>query len=312
MNQNLFNLLDRVIGSRGRKLKKLDEYLYWSPFVSHHKPKLQINVKTQKWHCWVSNEGGHTFFQLFKKLNATNEQFYELRNLVDETIWVESTPTKKEHLKLPEEFRALWNGGNNFIKKHALNYLQKRNVTEQDILKYNIGYCDGGMYSNRIIIPSYDVNGKLNFFVGRDFYNSKMKYRNSPTTKDIIGFELFVNGDEPIVLCEGPFDAIAIKRNAIPLFGKTVMNSLKKKIYENKVKTIYVALDEDATVDSVKMTEDFIRNGIDVYLMKLSKKDPSDIGFESFIYLLNESKQTTFSDLIKLKLNDKRKRYMEI
>jgi len=60
------------------------------------------------------------------------------------------------------------------------------------------------------------------------------------------------------------------------------------------------------------MTEDFIRNGIDVYLMKLSKKDPSDIGFESFIYLLNESKQTTFSDLIKLKLNDKRKRYMEI
>ena len=95
MNQNLFNLLDRVIGSRGRKLKKLDEYLYWSPFVSHHKPKLQINVKTQKWHCWVSNEGGHTFFQLFKKLNATNEQFYELRNLVDETIWVESTPTKK-------------------------------------------------------------------------------------------------------------------------------------------------------------------------------------------------------------------------
>jgi|TARA_Y100000296_G_scaffold43430_1_gene49908 DNA primase len=312
MNQNLFNLLDRVIGSRGRKLKKLDEYLYWSPFVSHHKPKLQINVKTQKWHCWVSNEGGHTFFQLFKKLNATNEQFYELRNLVDETIWVESTPTKKEHLKLPEEFRALWNGGNNFIKKHALNYLQKRNVTEQDILKYNIGYCDGGMYSNRIIIPSYDVNGKLNFFVGRDFYNSKMKYRNSPTTKDIIGFELFVNWDEPIVLCEGPFDAIAIKRNAIPLFGKTVMNSLKKKIYENKVKTIYVALDEDATVDSVKMTEDFIRNGIDVYLMKLSKKDPSDIGFESFIYLLNESKQTTFSDLIKLKLNDKRKRYMEI
>ena len=312
MNQNLFNLLDRVIGSRGRKLKKLDEYLYWSPFVSHHKPKLQINVKTQKWHCWVSNEGGHTFFQLFKKLNATNEQFYELRNLVDETIWVESTPTKKEHLKLPEEFRALWNGGNNFIKKHALNYLQKRNVTEQDILKYNIGYCDGGMYSNRIIIPSYDVNGKLNFFVGRDFYNSKMKYRNSPTSKDIIGFGLFINWDEPIVLCEGPFDAIAIKRNAIPLFGKTVMNSLKKKIYENKVKTIYVALDEDATVDSVKMTEDFIRNGIDVYLMKLSKKDPSDIGFESFIYLLNESKQTTFSDLIKLKLNDKRKRYMEI
>ncbi|NQX84287.1 MAG: hypothetical protein HRS57_03760, partial [Mycoplasmataceae bacterium] len=133
------------------------------------------------------------------------------------------------------EFRALWNGGNNFIKKHALDYLQKRNVTEQDILKYNIGYCDSGMYSNRIIIPSYDVDGKLNFFVGRDFYNSKMKYRNSPTTKDIIGFDLFINWDEPIVLCEGVFDAIAIKRNAIPLFGKTILSILMKKIYDNKV-----------------------------------------------------------------------------
>ena len=52
--------------------------MYWSPFISHHKPKLQINIKTQKWHCWVSNQGGHNLFQLFKKVNATNKQFTEL------------------------------------------------------------------------------------------------------------------------------------------------------------------------------------------------------------------------------------------
>ena len=62
-------LLDRVIGSKGQKLKKQNEYMYWSPFVSHHKPKLQINIITGKWHCWVSNAGGHNLFQLFKKLN---------------------------------------------------------------------------------------------------------------------------------------------------------------------------------------------------------------------------------------------------
>ena len=43
-----------------------------------------------------------------------------------------------------------------------------------DILKHNIGYCDEGKYSNRIIIPSYDSDGQLNFFVGRDFYKSKL------------------------------------------------------------------------------------------------------------------------------------------
>ena len=44
--------------------------MFWSPFISHHKPKLQINVQTQKWHCWVSNQGGHNLFQLFKKLKS--------------------------------------------------------------------------------------------------------------------------------------------------------------------------------------------------------------------------------------------------
>ena len=81
----IVNLLNRVIGNNGRLLKKANEYMYWSPFISHHKPKLQINIKTQKWHCWVSNQGGHNLFQLFKKVNATNEQFTELRDIVGET-----------------------------------------------------------------------------------------------------------------------------------------------------------------------------------------------------------------------------------
>ena len=78
-------LLDRVIGSKGQKLKKQNEYMYWSPFVSHHKPKLQINIVTGKWHCWVSNAGGHNLFQLFKKLKASREQFDELSELVVNT-----------------------------------------------------------------------------------------------------------------------------------------------------------------------------------------------------------------------------------
>ena len=44
----IVNLLNRVIGNNGRLLKKANEYMYWSPFISHHKPKLQINIQTQK------------------------------------------------------------------------------------------------------------------------------------------------------------------------------------------------------------------------------------------------------------------------
>ena len=315
MNQNkIVNLLNRVLNSNGTKLKKLDEYMYWSPFISHHKPKLQINVRTQKWHCWVSNVGGRTLFQLLKKVSASNQHFDELRELVgDSPRYKRKTDTKlKKVVQLPNEYKPLWNGEDSIVKRHALSYLYKRGITDSDILKYNIGYCDEGMYSNRIIIPSYDSDGQLNFFVGRDFYSSKMKYRNCTTTKDIIGFDLFINWDEPIILCEGVFDAMAFKRNAIPLFGKTVMNKLQKKIIESNVKKIYLALDNDALEDAIKISDNFINNGIDVRMIKFKEKDPSEIGFKDLLYLINRTTKTKFSDLMRLRLNGKTKKHMEI
>ena len=315
MKQNkIVNLINRVLKSNGTKLKKENEYMYWSPFVSHHKQKLQINIRNQNWHCWVSNTGGRTLFQLFKKVNASNQHFEELSELVEDfTYFNKDKKTKdKEIVSLPKEFKPLWNGSDSIVKRHALSYLYKRGITDSDILKYNIGYCDSGLYSNRIIIPSYDSDCTLNFFVGRDFYSSKMKYRNSPTSKDIIGFDLFINWDEPIILCEGVFDAMAFKRNAIPLFGKTVMKTLQKKIIESRVKNIYLALDNDAIVDATKISEYFINNGIKVKMMKFEEKDPSETGFESLLYLISKTKQTKFSDLMRLKLNGKTKKHMEI
>ena len=314
MSNKLVYLIDRVIGSKGQKLKKQNEYMYWSPFVTHHKPKLQINIITGKWHCWVSNAGGHNLFQLFKKVNATQEQFRELRGIVDETSYgYESKEVRKEgKVELPKEFLSLVYKHPSPVYKNAMMYLQRRGITYEDILKYNIGYCDQGLYTNRVIIPSYDEDGQLNFFVGRDIFESKMKYRNSPTPKDVVGFELFINWDEPIVLCEGPFDAIAIKRNAIPLFGKTILSNLRRKIIEKKVKQVYISLDRDAILDSIKMVEDFMKNDIDVYFVNLPEKDPSDLGFEKVVPLLKETEKMKFSDLMRYKLNGKVKKSINI
>ena len=299
----LVNLLNRVLNNNGVKLKKQDEYMYWSPFITHHKRKLQINTQTGKWHCWVSNVGGRNFFQLFKKVSATKEQFDELVELVGENKFYKvKEQDKKNIVKLPDDFKPLWNGNDGIVKRHALTYLYKRGITDEDIIKYNIGYCDSGLYSNRIIVPSYDSNGRLNFFVGRDFYSSKMKYKNSPTSKDIIGFEIFINWDEPIILCEGVFDAMAFKRNAIPLFGKTVPKSLQKKIIEFGVKTLYLALDNDAMSDTIKITDMFLSEGIDVKIMVLKDKDPSELGFEKLLKSIQTTSTTKFSDLMKYKL----------
>jgi DNA primase len=290
----IINLLNRVIGNHGRRLKKSNEYMYWSPFISHHKPKLQINTQTQKWHCWVSNQGGHNLFQLFKKLKASKEHFDELVEIVGKSKSLSSKYEKvkdKKIVRLPNEFKALWKKGSSIIKRHAMVYLQNRGIGMTDIIR---------------------SDGELNYFVGRDIYEGGFKYKNPPVSKDVIGFDLFINWDEPIILCEGVFDAIAIRRNAIPLFGKTIPKSLMKKIYEKQTKQIYILLDSDAISDSIKMTDNLMKNGINVYYVNLSEEDPSDMGFKKVINLIKKTKQTSFSDLMRMRLNGKTKKYMEI
>ena len=90
------------------------------------------------------------------------------------------------------------------------------------------------------------------------------------------------------------------------------MNKLQKKIIEKKVKTIYLALDNDAIKDAIKISDNFINNGVNVKLMKFEEKDPSEIGFENLLYLINKTTKTNFSDLMRLKLNGKTKKRMEI
>ena len=177
MSQLVINILDKALKSKGQTLKKTNEYMWWSPFVTHHKPKLQVNIQTGKWHCWVSNQGGHNLYQLFKKVGAGYEDFKELNQLLGETSFYQKDTDKKlEVIQLPQEMKLLSDKKDtSIIKEHALRFLRKRGITSEDIKRYNLGYCSEGVYQNRIIIPSYDSIGKLNYFVGRDFYASTLK-----------------------------------------------------------------------------------------------------------------------------------------
>ena len=118
----------------------------------------------------------------------------------------------------------------------------------------------------------------------------------------MIGFEYYINWKVPIVLCEGIFDAIALKRNAVPLFGKTIPKALMMKLVENDVKTVYLALDNDALKEAIKYSVELLNMGKDVYLIELNSKDPSEIGFKDMTKYLHTAKQLTFKDLLLKKM----------
>lgn len=307
INNALLHTVNSVLGN-GKKTSN-NNYAYKCPFCTHHKQKLEINLQPNvkgetPWHCWVCNAKGKTLVGLFKKLKATPDKMAELKSMLGFTPKL--TEEQVIHkVTLPKEYKPLINlSRTDIMAKHALMYLKKRGITKSDILKYNIGYCEEGKYSGRIIIPSYDKDGNLNYFIARAIDpNSTKKYDAPKCNKnELIGLEYFINWKVPIILCEGIFDAIAIKRNAIPLLGKTIPKALMMKLIEPSVKTVYVSLDRDALKDALKYAEQLLNLGKDVYLIDLQDKDPSDMGFENFTKLVHDAEQLTLGELLYKKL----------
>ena len=152
-------------------------------------------------------------------------------------------------------------------------------------------------------MPSYTESNRLNYFVGRSYDGNFFKYKNPEVSKDIIFYENLINWNAPIILCEGVFDAMAIKRNAIPLLGKSVSTELYKKIITSRLTDIYIALDEDAQDAALKIAEKFIAAGFKVYLIELKGKDPSQLGFKNFTKLVQNAAELDFSKIMLQKLN---------
>ena len=286
MEDRLLELLESVLGNSKRTSG--DNYAFYSPFIDHYKPKLEINIRINSkgdnpWHCWISDEKGKTIKSLFKKLRvskSTWDEYNAIFSKVNRYSNEYDSTEVVEQVELPKEFKPLYEPSNSIKRKHALNYLLNRGLRVEDIVKYNIGYCEDGEYQDKIIIPSYDERGKLNFFVGRSFYETKFKHKNPRVSKDIVGFDLLVNWDTPIVLCEGAFDAIAIRRNAIPLFGKSIQSELEKKIIGNSVKKLYICLDSDALKNALGLAEKFMSYGTQTHLVEVGESDASEMGYE--------------------------------
>ena len=299
----VLGLLQTVLGKAKASTK--GNYAFHCPFCKHHKPKLEIDPITGFYNCWTCQPAtkGRNLTTLLKKLQANSEQVSEMRSYFPDGKVNEQVKTY-EDITLPKEFISLSKQMTKLSYRQAKAYASRRGLSEADILKYNIGYCEAGKYANSLIIPSYDKNGKVNYFIARSFEKDPVRKYNSPTCNknDLIGLEYYINWKCPVILCEGIFDAIALKRNAVPLFGKTIPKALMMKLVESDVKTVYLALDNDALKQAIGYSQQLLDLGKDVYLIELNGKDPSDIGFEEVTKQLHTAKQLTFSDLLQKKI----------
>lgn len=315
-------LLESFFGEEAKEGSK--NYFFHCPKCGHHKRKLLIEKENYQWHCWIcettNNTKGRSLYSLFNFFGAsqyyineakkyqskniihlTDEELYESNNLFDEIK--DSTPFHSS-IKLPDEFKLISEeqNVNHPEYKNAFHYLTKRNIRLEDILRYDIGYCQEGEYKKRIIIPSYDKFFRLNYFIARAYFdNIKPKYQNPIVDKTkIIPFESFINWSLPLTIVEGVFDAIPVRYNVTSLLGSSLSKDhrLMQEILLKKPPQINLILDNDAIDKAILIAESIMNEDINVKLVLLEDdRDPNELGFS---YLYNKIKETQLLDFEKL------------
>lgn len=262
----LITLLEELLGDPRKHYETKEQISFDCPNCSamkgveyDGKGNLEVNYGLGIFSCWACSETDDTkgvLYSLFKRFGDKDilKRFisYDFKFGYNKD---NNLPLKKEKLKLPIEYFKLTGNEKILEFRPAFNYLYSRRVTDDIIEKYNIGFCLTGKYQNRIVIPSYDINGELNYFITRSIskLTKNFKYLNPDTDKTQIIFnEYLIDWSKPIFLVEGVFDHIVVP-NSIPLLGKKLYDKLFHDLYFKSENFIIIVLDPDAYHDAVNI-----------------------------------------------------------
>ena len=284
----------------GRFYKSSREMLFYCPRCEHHKRKLSVNLEKDVFKCWVCDWSGRGLYKLVRRYGTSQQRKewksfsgqVEIENF-SKTLFDREIEQKEQILKLPEGFVSLANKDLPPTAAYPLNYLFSRGLTKTDVIKWKIGYCTEGEYSNRIIVPSFGLTGHVNYFVARTYARDWKKYTNPEASKDIIFNHLYLDFDEDLVLVEGVFDAVIAGENSVPVLGSTLRegHALFQEIVKNDT-PVYIAFDDDADKKTMDVVEKLIKYDVEVY--KIDTTSYKDVGEMSKKVFLERKQSAEF------------------
>jgi len=274
----------------GEPIRVGKEHLFQCPKCNHHKKKLSVNLNKDKFKCWVCEYSGSTVYRLVRRLGSFKQQ-NEWQQFLDERLvdlssfeqvfmdaldWGASGEEELQRTPLPSEFVSLTGRDLPSSAIPALKFLAQRGLNTDDVLRWKVGYCATGEYANRVLFPSFDIRGSVNYFVARAYDNSWKKYTNPPAKRNIVFNELYVDWQSDLSLVEGVFDAV-VAGNAVPILGSSLRDD--SKLFRQIVKhdtPVYVAMDSDAEKKAMNLIKKLLTFDIELYKVDISPY--SDVG----------------------------------
>jgi hypothetical protein len=255
----IYNLLEDVFGHPKNNIStqmqfNCPECAKLNYGVADNKYNLEVNIALNnkgKYNkvckCWKCGLSGPLYF-IFKKY-ANKRQIAEFLKYENEPI-ILSQIKKYKIFGLPKEFISFQKmDKKNPSHMEAYEYLKNRKVSDFLIKRDNIGFCLEGYYKDRIVIPSYDLDGKINFYITRTFKNNLEKHQAyklpQADKKEIIFNEKNINWNSTVYIVEAYFEYTTIPFNTIVLLGKSLQDNILSKLIKYKPNVI-IMLNPDA------------------------------------------------------------------
>ena len=273
----------------GRPRRQSSEHLYRCPYCNHHKKKFSVNFERNVYKCWICDAHGRNLRRVIRRFGDFKQlkEWDKISGIVDFSsekfeLFKEEIPETLQRIELPKEFKTL-TGKVTPADLRAFSYLQNRGLTKTDMLRYKIGYCSEGEFEGRIIIPSFDYDGYVNYFIARSFNDHWMRYKNPNASRNIIFNELNIDWDSDVVLVEGVFDAI-FAGNAVALLGSTLRE--ESRLFQQLIKndsSVFIALDPDAENKAMKIARTLLKYDVEVWKVDIPNgSDVASIGSAGF------------------------------
>jgi DNA primase len=278
------------------------------PFCKEKKAgklKFIINLDDHRYHCWVCESKGKSVWSLISKIKPNLHDkivgFLTSKPKINQQVFI------KEDLELPEDLMPLWRANKHPDVLACLKYIRKRGLLDSDIVAYRMMAGTSGPFRRHVFFPSFDCEGKLNYYVARCIDETKFKYRNAHVPKSSIIFnEIDIDWTSRIVLVEGIFDAISVGSNSIPVLGSTVPrgSALWDKLVSNSCQVV-IAFDADLPKKAYTLARDLYSAGCQVSLtFPKGYKDWAEMPRELVKNFIDNSRVHDEFDLIHHKINN--------
>jgi len=254
----IVDLLEEILGDHGLHYPNKGQISFNCPICDEgrHKHNLEVNYFSNVYKCWScgDSDGTHgSLSKLFDKFGTRKQK--KLFTILKPDQAETKQQKKKPKVTIPDGYVKFKDSNPIYpVRKQAYNYLKSRGITDEIIEKFGIGFCDKGSHIGRIIIPSYNKKGDLNYYVGRSWDpRSRAKYRNPEAEKEkIIFWENLIDWNKDIYLVEGAFDGMFLD-NPVVMLGKHMSELLFETIYNNAKGNVIICLDGDAWDNAVML-----------------------------------------------------------